>query len=512
MNMASGSGAGSGLTVFVVCAFVLAAAMLPSQWSGNEIHYFDLALRQVRPDLFGADHSVFDSSNARFLSFWIIGTLIDALGFEYTKILLGFLGIGLYAFALAVLARALDLGPIAMAAALVVFLAQQSLLGREWLFLTIEAKVFAYACAMGAIALGVRGRWKAAIVVSAIGTVFHFLVGGFWGAAILLFHALSLRDWRQTLSLLGLFVVLISPMVALVAFERLGAVVDPTGLDLSLTEIYSEYRNPHHVSPFAGGAVGFVLGWLPGLIVHAALAAAIFFMRKDFGRYAAFALWVAGLNVYIVFAVLVAFLDQNTHLFAPFYIFRPSGLIFLLSLLLIVKRVFLAIRLETYRRIRLPIFLVAVALVLPDITRNALRLAVSGPIGQRLEASLRGAERDAFEWLRENTASEDVVLIQPPMGDGNVHQEQQPFPAALERLTPAAYYVNFKFVPTAPADLAEWYRRVKHRRAIFDGDCDMLRVVAPDILIVRRSAASPPLQDCAEPVYDNERYVFLRPI
>ncbi|WP_298910519.1 DUF6798 domain-containing protein [uncultured Aliiroseovarius sp.] len=437
----------------------------------------------------------------------MIGSVIDLLGFEVTKIIFGIASIGLYAMALTFLASALGLSHVAIAIALALFVGHQSLLGGEWLFGTFEAKIPAYICVILSITAAANRRWTTAIVAAAIGTAFHFLVGGFWGFAMLALHSLSTRDLRASLWLLTLFTALISPIIALLAFERLGAEVNLSGVGLSLAKIYAEYRNPHHVAPFFGGAKTFVLDWLPGLVSHAVLGVTIFFMRNANRPIAAFSLWVAGLNAYIVLAMGVAYIDRNTHLLAPLYMFRPSGLIFLLSIILIVHRISVAIPTDVLRRLSVPALIIIAGFVLPDITLSMAKTATAGPIDQRIEATMDETQRDVLDWLRANTSSESVVLLQPPE---RAFTEGRPFPAALERLTPASYYVNFKWVPTAPADLAEWYRRLQQRKSVFKGDCAALSELPVDFLLARRPLQQGLLQTCAEEIYQNEAYLVLR--
>lgn len=501
---------GNRLILFVVCALILTIPMAPLGWSSNEINYFDLAYRQVRPDLYGPEHSVFDASQGRFLSFWIIGSVIDGIGFEAAKTLLGLVSIGIYALALAGLSAVLGLGPVAVAVALTVYLLQQSLLGGEWLFGTVEAKVFAYSAAVLGIAAAVRDRWHTAIILLALGTMFHFLIGGFWGAAVLFLHALSRRDWRTTLRLFALFSVLVLPLVLLLARERLGTDVDMTGLDRSLANIYSEYRGSHHIAPFDEGMKSFILGWFPGLVVHIGLGLALVLMRGDFGRLSAFVIWVAGLNAYIAVAIVVAFIDRHTHVLASFYIFRPSALILLLSILLVVWRLGCGLGTYTRQKLSLPAAVLIAAILGPAYALNIAKLAFITPIDKRIVIAMTAPERGVLDWLLEHSGAGDMVLMQPASGDGT-KSEGLAFPGGLERLTHAAFYVNYKFVPSARADVAEWYRRLQTRRAIFAGDCKLLDRLGPDFLIMNAASGDYPLQPCTETVYRNDGYMIVKP-
>ena len=501
-------GAVESVSIFLLCAAMLSMVMLPVAWSGNEINYFDLAFRQTRPDLFGSGHAAFDDSNGRFASFWIIGSVINLLGFEMAKTIFGLTCICLYALALASLARALFLGPLSLAVALSVYLAHQSLLGDEWLFGAIEAKVFAYICLILSLAAWLRARWSLGTAFAALATYFHFLVGGFWGVAGLFLVLLSTQDWRLTARQTIMFVGLILPIMGLLVFERFGTQVDMVGIPTSLSAIYAEYRAPHHVAPFAWGLSGFVTNWLPGVVGHLGLAVALFMMRKSFNDKEALALWAALLNAYILIAILLAFVDQNTHLLAPFYLFRPSGFILLISVLLLMRRLLNALEPEDVSRLQLPTFVLLAAFVLPVVAVQAARLAITLAGEPRLENAMTAPERDVLNWLRANTETDDVVIVEP-IGRKDTLAEEMAFPAGLERLTPAGFYVNFKFVPTAPADMAEWYRRLRTRQAIFQGDCTTLDA-STITYVIRRGVGRGPLEHCTRTTFQNDTFSILK--
>ena len=69
-------------------------------WGGNEINYFDLGLRSVRPEQFGPNHAAFDHSVARFASFAILGGMVNFFGYDIGLIILRFIAIVAYEMAL----------------------------------------------------------------------------------------------------------------------------------------------------------------------------------------------------------------------------------------------------------------------------------------------------------------------------------------------------------------------------------------------------------------------------
>jgi hypothetical protein len=123
-------------------------------WGGNEIHYFDLGVRSVRPEQFGPNHAAFDHSVARFASFAILGGMVDLFGYDIGLIISRFIAIVAYAIAFAYLARCLKLSRAETLVALMLFvLVGQSYVAGEWMFAGVEGKVFAYAAIFASIGL-----------------------------------------------------------------------------------------------------------------------------------------------------------------------------------------------------------------------------------------------------------------------------------------------------------------------------------------------------------------------
>src|SRR5262245_42156594 len=146
-------------TVLAV-AVVLTLQIEPFRgWGGNEIHYFDLGLRSVRPQQFGPNHAAFDHSVARFASFAILGGALVFFRYDLALIALRFCAIVAYAITFAYLARCLKLSRAETLFALMLFvLLGQSYFAVEWMFAGVEGKVFAYAAIFAAIGLAWRDK------------------------------------------------------------------------------------------------------------------------------------------------------------------------------------------------------------------------------------------------------------------------------------------------------------------------------------------------------------------
>ena len=232
-------------------------------WSGNEIHYFDLGLRSIRPEQFGPNHAAFDHSVARFASFAILGGTVVLFGYDIALITLRFVAIVAYAIAFAYLARCLKLSRAETIIALMLFvLVGQSYFAVEWMFAGVEGKVFAYAAILASIGLAWRDKDLAAVGVAALATYLHFLVGGFWAVAVIGLIGLKTGNVLRMGGALLAYMALCLPILAILLYEWFFAPMpDISDLDLTITQIYSAFRNPHHVAPFSGE----LRAWLPGI-------------------------------------------------------------------------------------------------------------------------------------------------------------------------------------------------------------------------------------------------------
>ena len=246
-------------------AAVLTLHMAPVGWSANEIHYFDLGLRSIRPEQFGPNHAAFDHSVARFASFAILGCMVEFFGYDGALIVGRLIVIAAYASAFVYSARCWNLSRAETLVALMLFLlVGQNYFAGEWMFWGVESKVFAYAAILASIGLAWRDKDLAAVGVAALATYFHFLVGGFWAGAVILLIALKTESVVRMGRALLVYTVLCLPVLAILLYEWFFAPMpDISDLDLTVNQIFSAFRNPHHTSPFS--SMGQCAHGYPGL-------------------------------------------------------------------------------------------------------------------------------------------------------------------------------------------------------------------------------------------------------
>lgn len=486
---------------FLCSLLVLAIQMLPLSWDGNEINYFELAHRFVSPGDYGPYHAAFDSSNARFLGFYLIGSLAELLGFDAAMQLMRWLMVGLFAAAWTYLVRQAGLSALfsALVLAVFIFITGQSHIGGEWIFHSVETKTFAYAAILAALGSALAGRAVSMLGFAVLAVYFHFLVGGFWSLAVIALFFIHERplDYRKLAAHLGILILLISPLIAVIGYERLWApqVGDGEIAD-NLNRIYAEYRAPHHVAPFAPGQLAL---WMPGIFSIAGISIILALLVKYWnGSGRTLALWLLCLHAYLALALGLAFIDAQAYRLAPFYMFRPSSLILLLSLMVFAMWAEGTVNKGSISRPPVHgLALLALALmVTPPLVWKVTTL-VSSPAGT-LMSRLSDNEQSAVRFIRTSVPEDAVILVgSAPRQEGLLE---------LELLTDRPTLVNFKFVPTGKQDLARWYALETWHRDIFsteDIDCARLAEQPVDYLLLGARGSPRHSVTCGRVVFES---------
>src|SRR5215510_8576241 len=470
-------------------------------WGGNEIHYFDLGLRAVHPEQFGPNHAAFDHSVARFASFAILGGTVAFFGYDMALVALRFVAIAAYAIALAYLARCLKLSRVETLVALMLFiLVGQCYFAVEWMFAGVEGKVFAYAAIFASIGLAWRDKDLAAVGVAALATYLHFLVGGFWAIAVIGLIGLKSGSVLRLARALLAYLVLCVPILAIIVYEWFFAPMpDVSDLDLTINQIYSAFRNPHHVAPFSG----HLRSWLPGIgwMVAATSLMAILAWQEHSER-RLLVRWLLVLYAYLIVSFILSYFDRHTYLLGPLILFRPNSLILLLTIMLGALWLRQSLRGNAARALAIITLAVGTGFAVPRAASFAdTLLSPQLPLTRTLTPN----ERELIAWLRDNTPPEATVVIEPTA------QTDWTVPwLAFERLINRPTLVSLKFVPTHKADIARWYRLVRWRQAVFEGDCGRISEYPADYLVSLSIATLTRVAACGDIAWKNGTYGVVR--
>jgi hypothetical protein len=350
---------------------------------------------------------------------------------------------------------------------------------------------------MFAVGLVIQGRLLPSVVLLAVATYFHFLVGGFWAGALFVYLYLNAHNRRQlVLGVLG-FTMLVLPMVGLLIYEnKILPPPDVSGLAFTIDQIYSDIRNPHHVAPFkedyfhwTGGFVFFLL--FSGLLYLA--------KRRQVFWNSNFVLWVIGLHLYLVAALVIAWFDRHTQLLGKFYLFRPASFIYLLCLLVLfdaVTKHWLAVSEKRVKIVTILFLVVAVGALAIKVPR----MLQSSP--DSLIRSLGGEEKQLIQWIRTNTPEGTVILI--PESSGKPLNSMN-----FEQLIDRPTLVSWKFVPTTRYEIALWYKRILLKREIYEGKCDSIKQLNVSHVLAVNQMQTDMISQCGEPLYSSGSYVLF---
>jgi hypothetical protein len=428
--------------------------------SDNEENYFALAERFVDGNTWPAKTAVFDVSRHRMLSDATLGALVSAIGYPSAQVVARLLAVAGYAVVLPSLFAAVGLSALDAALAVMgMVLIGQDIVGGEWLFGGYEAKVAAYVLVLAGLRLVLDSeRLTATVLLFAAATWFHFLVGGFWFTAAMVLRLMEVpRDLRRVGAAIALFAILVAPLAGVIIWSRLADTSAAQATDVPAPDvIYSIIREPHHQSPFLSWAY-FRDQWLRGYVMAAPMLMACLWVgwRGPERRLRVLAIWLAGLLAYLFLVLLPKYLDRDSGVLGKFYLFRPSSLILLLWLMLVLA-VVMAILARRAWMLRGVLLAVAAPLFLYVQGGRVLREYIVHP---QLEAE----KRALVAAVVQTAAPGDIVLIDPAA-------EAQLLD--FERRTGRPTLVMWKFAPTNDAELIEWYRRMQRRQTLFDRGCD----------------------------------------
>ena len=473
------------LIIFVALALVSA----PFGWSGNEENYFPLAYQTVAPERFGPWSAIFDHSYDRIVGFRLLGHLIGLVGYGPAHFILSLVAPLLLAHALHRLSHWLGLSVIDSLVAVALFcLCGQTLMGGEWIFGGVETKTFGYGCGLLTFVDGGLGRIRWAIFWCTLAIYLHFLVGAFWLGATCLLMCFHEPGWKKAAALAGGAAILSAPLAAIILVGQLPdlTIAPPAGMPTA-DYVYSIIRNPHHVAPFAkvdGFLRELVLGLgYAGLMTVGALSIA----TLSHGRTRALALVVMCLMPCLLLAATLSWFDRHTGHLGRFYLFRPASPLLLLGFFLGIA----AWRPLTIHTPTARMFPTAVILAIFAVQALTHRY-------NRREGPPDGPTQDMIMAVRALTAPSDPILLDPAT-DRRAGTTRE-----LQRQT----IVNWKFVPTNPADIYRWWGMIERRAAVFAGDCSAIEPAAR--YIVPTSADRPRVTRCGTTLWSNAGYALIK--
>jgi hypothetical protein len=481
-----------GVTSFLVLVLAMPPTGIPND---NEYHYFAIAAYSVDPHsvlrtgslemLGGAQHTAVFSK--------LVGHVLQVLGSPGTQVMGTMTVLALFAWALSGLFHRLELGLLDVLLVLTSFVAMgQEILGAEWLFGGFEPKAIAYPLVIVAITSVFAGRLRSAAAWLGAATYFHFLVAGLWFGLIGLWLLFQRRPVRSIVGF-GLLYVLVSLPIVILVLVSYGGHLSASGIESqpSVSWIYSHFRMAHHVAPFSDRWT--LLAWFPGivLLVGVGIATGLLLLVAE-GHIGTLARLVGVGVAFLLMALAVAGLDTDGVL-GPLNLFRPSSLVLLLFLTVLIGAVSLRLSSRSGPLLKMIAILLVGALSVPTLLADVVEPSL---------AQLRSEpeKRKIAIYLTENTPPDSVFLLHPDLERNFLDFEQRVSRRAL---------VLYKFIPTTHDGIREWYRRVMFRDAVLGGQCSADLEYRVDYFLVPVLQVGELAGRCGEVVFSTERYAVI---
>lgn len=439
-------------TAFCLLLAISWLALLRDILRFNESGKLALAHQQVDPSWLPSDWYLSIPQSYQWLFQQIAGFLVVELHDPIAAIVIRLLGYACLSLALARVALQLQLSPLLITLAVVLFAHDQSVIAGEWMIGSSEPKTFAYAALLMAYALWRERCWAWSGLLLGLACSFHVLVG-IYGASALAVLVLArfrgswnLQAWCRGSLAFGFPALALSPTF----IERLNgpAAEAPlfgkgAGVEPSAEFIYVYLRNPHHLVP----ATWTGHQWLHAVALLMLFSgAAMLCLRSDWRRpgfpsmaCADLILWTLATALFALLGLIISPLDHNGT-FLKAYLFRvPDTLVVLVSWLLLLRGL-------PVRFVRVwPAALLMLLLVIGGAWAP-WGPAFSESLANRFTSSPEQLE--LYVWLRDLPHHDRLILTPPSDFEDLSNQARQP------------KLVQFKQVPTGSAAILTWYHRL----------------------------------------------------
>ena len=444
---------------FVLIFALIIFLMPPSeQWRSNEETYLGLAWRMFSPENLSKISALRDPVYNRFLFDYLTGFSINHIGFEWTHALGRIIVALLYSASLVTLFRSLNLSPIDSYTIILTFVyLHEDILGGESLFKGFEPKTLAYPFVFFSFYTSLKKRFKFSYFLLIIATYFHLLVGVFWSFVTLIGQLYWTRNIKQTLLDSLKYLIACSPLFLMIVVQQLQA-QETVNSTPQATWIYSYFRNPHHVAPFASAKE--LASWSRGILSLFGLtvASVVLYHNSRNKNEKEFSKLILALNLYLIFSLVISYFDENGVL-GKFYLFRPSSVTLLLTLCLYV--VYLKNRLsKNINQLSFVVLVLISVLAIPHLSSyKSIISSVKSAVPDETPSYVNNLK---LEQIIKSSNNMDIFLIDPELERAYL---------SFERKYNRPTLIYYKFVPTTASEIVRWYKLLNMREELFYKGC-----------------------------------------
>lgn len=418
----------------------------------NEENYLQLAKAFYDHNWMNNSFVLSESGGTRTLYQYIIGFFLKLFSFELVIFIFRGLFIIAYSFILHKIYKSLKITNLMILVHLVfMYLDKQSYFAGSWIFITIEAKAFAYLFVLLALNFIIQRKYNQTILFLIFATYFHILIG-FYAFVYMALTILIIEKWDfksnfKLIFKMSVYFVSILPFVIFLN-TNLDAQID---LKPSSDWIYSYFRNPHHTTLSDGFAIhlkGIVFSFI-------AMLSLVYMIKKDQNDKMQ-VLYILGIVSYAGTLLLVPliFIDENGT-FLKFYLFRINAFSTFIFTLLLTKWLFKVIRSNHLRLVYAGIIIIASMQLLEVGFRNY----------RKIKSYEDFSLNEVSDFIKSET-NENAIILGLKYSEGAIQDSWGDLNLSLMRRMERDMFVVFKFVPTDLSKIHEWYKRIKIRENI----------------------------------------------
>lgn len=422
------------------------ANIIPTQ---NEEMYFALSRQFMDPAWMSWSFSFNEFAGTRLLFQYMTGHLLSLTTFEWFAFISRLISYALLLWPINSIFNKLNIGLGGKLVILELFIVfGQTYFAGGWIFQGFEAKTFSYIFVLFSLERILSGKTITAMVLAAVATWFHILVGGWYTLGLGLFLILNRQKPLRIAGLAALWLLIVGPFIYYLFKTVLidsRTVINGVNLDT----VYVFFRNPHHTGifkPWADfsklhltGIVMLAISFMAGLMLRTKASQLLTVIKLLF-------LSFAGLT--LVNLAVGAF-DQ-TGSFLKFYPFRTAVLSLFLFLTLLTAWLKHQMFEVYFRRLLLITALLVVAPYFFKLTSaNAYKFR---------EGTITQAQQSLYHDCMDVSSEGDMFLFYDHL--------KWDLDISFSRKTMRERFFVFKFVPSGGEKLYDWYERYLYKERL----------------------------------------------
>ncbi|MEM6965292.1 MAG: hypothetical protein AAF573_11035, partial [Bacteroidota bacterium] len=390
----------------------------------------------------------------------IFGWVVDWVGIEQTVFWGRLLNFILLAIPVARLFKMFQFSNAQILFLLQLFIiAGQRFFGGEWIFGGLEAKTFSYVFVFWGLLFFLKKEYYKAFGFCIVATYFHILVGGWFAISCFLVLLFQKIKWLELFKLGFFYGIPLLPFLFYLG-KNMFAEVPNFAEEINLNYIYTYFRNKHHIGLFYSFDYFFKQHFW-GVLISTSVF--FIFLKSKIPQVSTNAistiryLMLAMLGIGICF-VGVSLMDNlifdlSGGFLLKSYPFRMQSLAFLffliLSLIAITQH-------EKYQQKWNSVFpiLVFLALIVAGVK-------FSTNIKKMTNYQKDQAYNEVISFLKQETSPSATIMVLGNRTASEEARQKDTFALDLMRRTARENFVHFKFVPSTPNKMYEWYQRLK---------------------------------------------------